>query len=166
MASSIESTVSFTVVLAETFAAVGLATVVPTALIATAKLTKAALNEAAKKTNNTYGQPFDSHSELIDSTRDANPDGGDAIEGAVSKGLRVIQAAVANVKDVNLLMPQTANIKAEFTFSANDAYSLDVGGNATIQAVNVKAGFTALYSSKSSNRISMNIHFEPVAVTL
>ncbi|MDB5251684.1 MAG: hypothetical protein JWP27_853 [Flaviaesturariibacter sp.] len=167
MPSSIESTVSFSVVLAETFAAVGLATVVPTALIATAKLTKIALNKVLEKNANGVGyvnQPYSADTSISDNFK--RPGGTDGIEGAVSKGLKALQAAVANVKDVNLLMPQQANIKADFTFSASDSYSLDVGGDATIQAVNVKAGYTALYASKSSNRISMNIHFETVAVTL
>ncbi|MDB5251685.1 MAG: hypothetical protein JWP27_854 [Flaviaesturariibacter sp.] len=151
MPSSIESVGSYTVILAETFAAVGLASLVPTALIAAAQATKGALIQA----------PAERAIPGADAIRDNLKD-----FAAVAKGLDVLGAMAEGMDDFHVLLPKTAHIESTFEFEGSDKVTENVSGGVAVQVVNVNAGFSMMYESKSTNRITMDIDFQSVNIPL
>lgn len=164
MYSAAVSVASFSVILAETFAAVGLSTIVPTSVVTLARLAKQLASGAA-------------------------PGSGDvtAIEDAVSSVGSLSKKDSANaVKPVNpadavaslgkalgkalpsldMLLPKDAKIHAEFTYEGRDSQSLNVSAGGTVYAVNVSAGYSALYEAKSTNKITLDINFVSVNIPL
>jgi hypothetical protein len=146
--SSAESVVSFSIILAEVFASVGMATVVPNMLVMGAKGTAGVLTA------------------LDEELKDAKE-----IPGAVKNGIHLLAAGAKNMDALELMIPKTADIHAEFTFQGTFKETLDVNGagSGSIQslgAVSVGAGFSALYESTSTNKITLDIHFVTVNVPL
>jgi len=140
MAASIESVVSFSVILAETFAAVGLSTLVPNTLIAVAKGAKGAAS--------------------IEPTELSLP-------GSVKDSLGIIKKVANNVDALDILIPKEAKISAEFQFQGtfNTTYGASMEGSVSVEsvgAVSVKAGYSMLYESKSSNKISLEVNFSTI----
>lgn len=140
MAASIESVVSFSVILAETFAAVGLSTLVPNTLIAVAKGVKGA---AQIETSNMK------------------------LPESVKNGLEIVKNVANNVDALDILIPKEAKISAEFQFQGtfNTTYDASMGGSVSVEsvgAVSVKAGYSMLYESKSSNKISLEVNFSTI----
>ncbi len=139
------SVASFSVVLAETFAAVGLSTVVPAAAVTLARIAanQSNANDLATKLGNT---PAAGMTDLIR-----------ALPGAMTS--------------LDMLLPKTAKIHAEFAFEGSEAVSGTgaAGGGATIDslaAVSVGVGYSALYQAQSSNKITLDIEFVSVNVPI
>lgn len=140
MAASIESVVSFSVILAETFAAVGLSTLVPNTLIAVAKGAKDATEIKTEDLKLPTG---------------------------VKNGLEVVKSVANSVDSLDILIPKDAKITAEFQFQGtfSTAYDAAIGGSVAVEsvgAVSVKAGYSMLYESKSSNKITLEVNFATV----
>jgi hypothetical protein len=151
MPSSIESVGSYTVVLAETFAAVGLASIIPTALIAAAQAAKGALLNAPATQN--------------------IPDAGDIKTSlqdfkGLDKGLTILNAMGKSLDEFQVMMPKTAHIESSFEFEGSDKVTENASGGVAVQVVNVNAGFSLLYESKSTNKITMDIDFHIVNIPL
>jgi len=160
MPSSVESVVSFSVILAETFAAVGLSTLIPDTFIAGAKIAKSATDELET---------------LINTKEPDTPASGATAAPALAKGarnaLQVVGNAAKHLDSLDVLLPHDARITASFSFQASDSFSeLVQGGGAAnvdgVGAVSVKAGYSALYESKSENKITLEINFKSVSVDL
>jgi len=145
MASSVESVISFSIVLAETFAAVGMSTLVPNALIAVAQAVHGAANSTL---------PVDIKSALPSNLT------------AVGSAVDVLAKSAGSVKSLDVLVPKTAKITAEFQFQGSSSVVGQVGGGVGMDAVSVKAGYSALYESKSSNKITLEVNFQTVSVDL
>ena len=142
MPSSIESVASFSIVLGEAFAAVGLSTLVPNTFIA---LTKAAKGGGA----------------AISDVMLTNAKIPGAVEAAA-----LMRGAAASLDSMDILLPKDAKIHAEFEFQGSDKMSADVSVGGQVEVVTVKAGFSAMYESKSSNKITLDVNFVTVHVGL
>lgn len=149
--SAITSVASFSVVLAETFAAVGLATLIPNGALVLARLAHA---EAA-------------------GDNDADPDGfGNTMgTGVLEKnpltGLRdLLKKIGASTNAIDLLLPKTARIHAEFEFEGRDAAQAEASIGGFVQMVSISAGYSALYEQRSSNKVTLDVEFAAVNVAL
>lgn len=151
------SVASFSVVLAETFGAVMLSTLVPAGLVEVANTAKRLAAGVA---------------DGGDADPDAEDDGAgpaDALAGVlapVTDVVRSIAAATAEPTDLNLLLPKSATIDAEFEFHGREAYSAQASAGAQINVVNISAGYSALYETSSSNKVKLHIEFASVAVRI
>lgn len=149
------SVASFSVVLAETFGAVMLSTLVPAGLIEVANTAKRVAAGTAGGGGGGGGGPA--------------PAPLDALAGAldpVTNVVRSIAGAVAEPSDLNLLLPKSATIDAEFEFHGREAYSANVGVGAQVNIVNISAGYSALYETSSRNKVVLHIEFASVAVRI
>lgn len=145
------SIASFSVVLAEAFAAVGLSTAVPAGVVTLARTAK---QVAAG------GSPPSS---------DVNPDTiADGFKSGPAKEFApLIRAIAPALRDLDLLLPQKAKIHAEFEFEANEGLAMSVGGSLSYMSmVSVSAGYSALYETRSKNKITLDVDFVSVNVTL
>lgn len=146
-ASTIENVAAFSIVLGEMFVAVGLSTVAPAAVVTLAKVLKnppaalagggAAPAPGAELTTALGGMP-----------------------GPMANVSAVIKSMASNIDELHLLVPKRAKIFAEFEFKGGDSASGSGGVSVPLQVVSVNAGFTALYSSASSSKITLDIDFE------
>jgi hypothetical protein len=150
MISTAVSVASFSVVLAETFAAVGLSTIVPNMFITAVRVLKApgAMTDADKK------KLVGAVESLGGMLPAKTPAGGEA--GLVA----------SQIGDLDVLIPKKATIDAEFEFQGKERYAGDVSGGGTVECVQVKAGYSALYESSSRNRITLHVEFATVHVTI
>lgn len=140
------SVASFSVVLAETFAAIGASTLIPATFVAGLKLAKGAGAGGAS--------PLDDKSLGALGSNSLKP-----VFDALGKGL-------ANVSEVDLLLPRDAKLHAEFEFEANDKVEVGASVGGLVQVVTVNAGFSALYESRSKNRVTLDMTFVAVNVPL
>ena len=148
-ATAATSVVSFSVVLAEAFAAVGLSTAVPAAVVTLARLAKNARTNA--------GHINDTKAALGKlPTGPLSPEELNKLLGAVEKAL----------PSLDLLLPKTADIHAEFTFEGKEGMTAGAAGGVAINVVSVSAGYSAMYEMKSTNKITLDVHFESVNVVL
>jgi hypothetical protein len=153
--SAVASVASFSVVLAETFGAVALSTLIPNAFVESANAMKRLASRAAT-------DPADAgEEEKAMGPLSAIP-GIDAVRDAVKN----IAAATAEPSDLHLLLPKKATIDAEFEFHGSESLTVGAGLGAQIKLVTVNAGFSALYSSSSSNKVTLHVDFETVSVTI
>ncbi|HEV2818062.1 MAG TPA: hypothetical protein VGW40_12675 [Allosphingosinicella sp.] len=156
-ASAAVSVASFSVVLAETFAAIGASTLVPATFIAGLKVAKAAATPAATGAKDSAKAPV---SLLAD----------DTLEALGSNPLKPVFDALGNglakVDEVQLLLPHDAKLHAEFEFEARDRISVGGSVSGLVQVVTVNAGFSALYESRSKNKITLDMNFVAVNVAL
>lgn len=155
------STASFSVVLAETFAAVGLSTVIPAGVVTVARLAKELSDGATPDTRKTA------------LTTELNALAGtDASGGSIGAVVPikpvtdVVRAISDSLTTLDLLLPKTAKIHAEFEMSATDSY--DVAGTVgmTANVVTLNAGYGMLYSNTSRNKITLDVDFVSVQVAL
>ncbi len=149
------SVASFSAVLAESFAAVMLSTLIPATFVETANTVKRLAQNAADDDGNVpEGAVEDSALSPLD------------VAGPVTEPfksiIRNVAAATAEPSDLNLLLPKSATIDAEFEFHASEAYELSAEVGAQIKLVTVAAGFSALYETSSSNKVSLHVEFESV----
>lgn len=145
------SVASFSVVLAETFAAIGASTLVPATFIAGLKLAKGAGEEAGD------GGAGLGEDKLLQALG-TNP---------LAPVIDALTAGMENIDEVQLLLPRDARLHAEFEFEARESISLGASISLpALQVVNVNAGFAALYESKSKNKITLDMNFVAVNVPL
>jgi hypothetical protein len=168
--STVMSVGSFSVVLAEAFAAVGLSTLVPATVVTAARLAKAMTKAQADRA--AAGGDTDLIEDADKRYADAKTAFG-AIEPTLRSGplpLQDLQPFLNQLADsvpsLDLLLPHDAKIHAEFTFEGRDATEAvaEIGGQ--ISVVSVRAGFSALYEAKSTNKISLDVNFVSVNVPL
>lgn len=134
--STIESVASFSVVLAETFAAVGLSTLMPASFLALARAGTAGLTALS---------------------------GNKLLPANVTS---MVTAAAGSLDTIDLLVPKSAKIHAEFEFQGSDQYSVNASVGAMVEVVTIKAGFSYLYSSSSKNKVTLDVDFVSVNYAL
>jgi hypothetical protein len=159
MLSTAVSVASFSVVLAETFGAVMLSTLIPATFVETANTVKRLAKSKADQ--NPPATPSDTELTGATAALDKLP-GIDAIRDAI----RNIAAATAEPSELNLLLPRSATIDAEFEFHGNERYSANLQAGAQINVVNITAGYSALYETSSRNKVKLHIEFSSVPVTI
>lgn len=135
---------SFSVVLAETFAAVAASTLIPATFLTVVRAAK----QGASSSDN------DSANDLIK----------DMI--GVNQALNAVRSGINSIDEIDLLVPKTAKIHAEFEFEASEAYSGNVAIGALVNVVAVAAGYSALYETSSKNKITLDVDFAAVNYTL
>ncbi|MFZ4689791.1 MAG: hypothetical protein ACOYLS_11185 [Polymorphobacter sp.] len=139
------SVASFSVVLAESFAAVAASSIVPATFLT---LVRAAKGAAAG--SGSSAPPSSDTTRTVDSLL-----GSDSISKALKE-------AAKSVTDIDLLVPKTARITADFEFQATDAVSGGVSAGAQVEVVTINAGYSALYTSTSKNKIHLEVDFVSV----
>ena len=137
------SVASFSVVLAQSFAAVAASSLVPATFLSLVRAAK-----AAQLAGNPIGPT--STSTAINSFLN---------DDTFSNALSEVASAVT---DIDLLVPKTAKIRAEFEFAATDKVSANVGVSVPVQVVSISAGYSALYTSTSKNKVLLEVDFVSV----
>lgn len=148
--SAVSSVTSFSIVLAETFGAVALSTLIPNAFIESANAVKRLAADATETEKDEKMGPLN-----------AIP-GADAIANAVKN----IAAATAESTDMHILLPKNASIDAEFEFHGRESYEAGASAGGQVQIVTINAGYSALYEAQSSNKVKLHVDFETVAVRI
>ena len=153
------SVASFSVVLAESFAAVMLSTLIPATFVETASTVKRLARNAADADGNVPDG-------AVEDDDLAPLDVAEAVAGPLKKVARNLAAATAEPTDLNLLLPSSATIDATFEFHGSEAYELgaEVGGQ--VKLVTVAAGYSALYETSSSNKVNLHVEFESVNIRI
>ncbi len=136
------SVASFSVILAESFAAVAMSTIVPAAFLSIIRGAKGVV-EANQVDGTVY--------EKIPGVKDI---------------VSAAKAGAKNIDAIDLLVPKTAKIHAEFEFQGGEAYELGVEGSVAIEVVNVSASYSALYQSTTRNKITLDVDFVAVNYTI
>jgi hypothetical protein len=151
------SVASFSIVLAETFGAVMLSTLIPATFVETASTMK----RLAKK-------HVDAHTEPTQEEKDGALSVLKSLPGipAISDALENVAMATAEPTNLNLLLPKQATIDAEFEFHGSESYAYNANVGAQVKLVTVEAGYSALYTVSSSNKIKLHIEFETVNITI
>jgi hypothetical protein len=148
------SVASFTVVLAETLTAVAAATLAPAAFLGVARAVKAAA--AGNAVTDAGGDPVDGT--LSDGLVGEMP--------GVAQAVDALKKAALAIDQVDLLIPKTANVHAEFTFQADETTSGEAGVGGFVKMVSINAGYSTLYSTSSSNKVTLDIEYGVVNYTL
>jgi hypothetical protein len=153
------SVASFSVVLAETFGAVMLSTLIPATFVETASTMK----RLAKHHADANTPPAEAEPALNSALAPL-----ESIPGipALRDTLRNVAAATAEPTDLHLLLPKKAAIDAEFEFHGSESMEAGASVGGQIKLVTVEAGFSALYSVSSSNKVKLHIEFETVNFTI
>ena len=150
--STVMSAASFSVVLGEVFAAVGLSTTVPAGVVALARMAK-----ALSSTPDADKAPL----------TDAKAKYTTSLEKTPAKPvIDLIDKMSASLDELPMLLPKTAKIHAEFTYEGRDLTEVGASLGAQVEVVSVNAGFSALYESKSTNKITLDVDFVSVNVPL
>lgn len=140
------SVASFTVVLTETLTAVAAATLAPAAFLAVARVAHGlAANESAQATA---------------------ADGLAGPMAGVNEAVNALKAAARSIESIDLLIPKTAKLHAEFEFQAGEATSLDANVGGFAQMVSINAGYSTLYTASSANKVTLDIDYAVVNYTL
>ncbi len=164
------SVASFSVVLAETFAAVGLSTVVPAGVVTLARMVKQIAGDPTQSASNgTTAAKDDVLHQIAGQDASGTTPAKLGMPGA-DTAAKLVNAMAASLDELNLLLPSSAKIHAEFTFEARERYDVAASGNlgvaAEVAVVGISAGFSALYEAKSTNKITLDIDFAPVNIKL
>jgi hypothetical protein len=148
--SAVSSVTSFSIVLAETFGAVALSTLVPNAFVESANAVKRLAADAADADKDDAMSPLG------------------AIPGvdAVVEAVKQIADATDDPTDMHILLPKNASIDAEFEFHGQESYQAGASVGGQVQIVTINAGYSALYTARSSNKVKLHIDFETVAVKI
>ncbi len=136
---------AFSVVLAETFAAVAASTLVPATFLAVVR--------AAKKAN-APDDEVNAADMLIDRM------------SGVKETVKAVQTAADSIDEIDLLVPRTAKINAQFAFEASESYAGSAAVGGMVNVVAVAAGYSALYETSSANKITLDVEFAAVNYTL
>lgn len=152
------SVASFSVVLAETFSAVLLSTLIPATFVETASTVKRIARTAADANGNVPAGAVED-----DDLAPMN-----VVPGleTVRDVIRNIAGATAEPTDLNLLLPKRATIDAEFEFHGSEAYEAAAAIGAQVKLVNISAGYSALYETSSRNKVNLHIEFASVNVRI
>ncbi|MCX6953849.1 MAG: hypothetical protein NTV51_17000 [Verrucomicrobia bacterium] len=151
------SVASYSVVLAETFAAVGLSSLIPAGVVTAARVAK---NLAAQGSTTPPDALKGNSSEILK-----------ALPIPTAEIDKLLLAVKDSLPALDLLLPKTAKLHAEFTYEAREQYTLDYSANGALSyeglvTAGVKAGFHALYEEKSTNKITLDVEFVSVHVPL
>jgi len=140
---------AFSVVLTQSFVAVAASTLVPAAFLSAARAARAAAAASGAGSGTGGG---------------ASGDGNALIASApgVSEVMDTLRAGISRVDDVDLLVPKSARIEAEFEFEASEAYSADASLGGMVNVVSVSAGYSALYTTSTRNKIKLEVDFAVV----
>ena len=154
------SIVSFSIVLMEMFASLGLSTLIPATFLA---LARAARRAGAAATAQNIIDSSDSFGgkPTSDGTIPQDP------PGKIAMG--ILQQAATAVDAIDLLVPSSATIDADFEFHGHQMESLKASagtGPALTQLVTIKAGYAALYETSSSNKLKLHVEFRVVNYAL
>ncbi len=159
-ASAAVSVAAFSVVLAETFAAVGLSSLVPQGFIT---LARAAKQAAGADADLTAGDLEEMGSALSAISKSEEP-GKSVSPGKAAS--RVLTTLAKGVDDLDVLLPKNAKIHAEFEFHGSEAFAGEAGVGCAVEVVTVKAGYSGMYAVSSSNKVTLDIEFQSVQVKL
>jgi hypothetical protein len=155
MLSTAFSVASFSIVLAESFAAIGLSTLVPAVFAESASALKQLHAANPSPTEAQLDNELGRYSSIFDMV------GGD--KGKISNprdmANALLKAVAKSADSINLLVPNKASLDAEFEFHAAESYKADASVGAMIEVVTVKAGFGELYETSSSNKIKLHVDF-------
>lgn len=138
---------AYSVVLAESLAAVGLSTLIPAAFVASARALKAASDPQALVVDKPPAQGI----------MDKHKLGKLLPAGAVPD---VIGHIVRDAESLHLLVPKKADVKAEFEMQAGESYAMDGEAGFGMEVVGIHAGFSALYATKSQCKVALDLHYE------
>ncbi|HUQ07942.1 MAG TPA: hypothetical protein VM261_35850 [Kofleriaceae bacterium] len=195
VATAIASVASFSVVLAESFAAVGLSTIMPNLFIAAAKAakgvaggtgsspeliaklnalhTKLAAGATASDTEvRTAAAAVDTAFIAAGAPQSATTAPATELsamfhgESPVKKAMDMVAKAAHAVDHLDVLVPTKASIDAEFEFHAAEKMTGEAALGAAIEMVTIKAGYSALYEATSRNKVSLHVEFALVGVDL
>jgi len=146
MISTIMAAGSFSVILAESFAAVGLSTMIPQMFVGFIRTINKA--EAANlAVLDSLGKFFADRMQVKYDT-------------AFLKKLMDDKF----LNELDLLIPKDGRIKAEFIYQGTETYTANMGGSvgATLEGMvvgEVSAAYSALYSATTSNKIELEVNF-------
>lgn len=170
MISTAFSVASYSAILTQNFAMVGISTLVPAAIAIAAKGLKGSVPESVP--DNVPENEADNvpDNETESETKKTAKDPLAALFGPASKkadtpgpleGVTNIIDSVAKSQPdaLQLLAPKSAKIEAEFQFRGNESYKGEAEVGAMINVVTVKAGFAALFEAESSNKIKLTVDF-------
>jgi hypothetical protein len=135
------SVMAFSAVLAESFAAVAASSLVPSTFVTLTRLAKAG---AVSTENASLIKKLPGGTELAASLREA----------------------ATSMTDMDVLVPKTARITADFEFQASEQYSADASLGVAVDVVTVSAGYSALYTSTSTSKIHLEVDFVSVNYAL
>lgn len=135
------SVVAFSAVLAESFAAVATSSLVPATFVTLVRLAKA-------------GTAHASTSGLVEK-----------LPGGKELGAALKEAA-ASMTDIDVLVPKTARITADFEFQASERYDAAASLGVAVDVVTVSAGYSAMYESSSTSKIHLEVDFVSVNYAL
>lgn len=162
MLSAATSVAAFSVVLAETFAAVGLSSLIPAGFITLARATKQGASAGAAALTPTEVQAIEDA--IAHSSKPQDVTKTSLAPGAVAGNL--LTAVAKSVDDLDVLLPKTAKIHGEFEFHASERYSGEAGVGCAVEVVTLKAGYSAMYQASSSNKVTLDVEFVSVHVEL
>lgn len=145
------SVASFSIVLAKSFAAVAASSLVPATFLT---LVRAAKGAAAGGGGSASAPPSTATVAAVDGLL-----GNSELSNALKEAANV-------VTDIDLLVPKTAKITADFEFEATDGISVGASVGAAVQVVTISAGYSALYTSTSKNKIHLEVDFVSVNYTI
>lgn len=138
------SVAAFSVVLTQSFVAVAASTLVPATFLAAARAARAAAASSGGSAASTTGDA------LVTSAP------------GVSEVMEGLRSGVGQLEEIDLLVPKSARIEAEFEFEASEAYSGEASLGVTVQVVSVAAGYSALYQTSTRNKIRLEVDFATV----
>lgn len=139
------SVAAFSVVLTQSFVAVAASTLVPATFLAAARAARAAAGAGGGG-----GSGSTTGNALVTSAEGVKE---------VMEGLR---SGVGQLEEIDLLVPKSARIEAEFEFEASEAWSAGASLGGMIQVVTVSAGYSALYQTSTRNKIRLEVDFASV----
>ena len=154
------SVAAFSVVLAETFAAVGLSSLIPAGFITLARTAKQLAGPDPEITDQDAANLNAALKHI------SKPDTANSSLAPGAAAGQLIQTLAKGIDDLDVLLPKTAKIHAEFEFHGSERYSYDVAAGCAVEMVTVKAGYSAMYEASSSNRVTLDVEFQSVHVEL
>jgi hypothetical protein len=167
MLSAAVSIASFSVVLAETFAAVGLSSLIPAGFITLARGTKQILGGAARP--DLDPDDITDISDAIAYSATPKPEAGGTSATSVAPAEvanKLLKALAKSVDDLDVLLPKTAKIHGEFEFHGSEKYAYGAEAGCAVEMVTVKAGYSAMYEASSSNKVTLDVEFVSVHVEI
>jgi len=172
MLTAIASFASFTAVLAESLAAIGLSTIAPALVATLGKQLKCAFESYAADSQATdrnkalepVRQGLQALNKMITPHKDGLPV--DTVLDVIGSVMESMIKGSESIEAIDLLVPKTADLDATFEFHANEQYEGEGQVGGMVSMFTIKAGMSALYSCESSNKVSLKLHFESVPVDL
>ena len=160
------SVASFSVVLAESFSAVMLSTLVPATFIEVANTVKRVAKAKAANGETVTDDDLNGDPNNADDDGLLGPLGDVPGLDTVNTAIATVAAATAEPTELQMLLPSTATIDAEFEFHGGETYSAAASVGAQVKLVTINAGYSALYTTSSSNKLKLHIEFASVPVQI